>query len=344
MIADTGQRLGHQVLDAVAWIRRMLRLCEGRPIRFFQHRSRALIQSVASLGVIAAASSSALAASVDLDLNPLAVAVAYEHGEGVEKDTLRAYELYCDAARGGNLEAEVSLAWMYANGRGVERDAAMAGLLISRAADRGSERAERLRPLFSERAAVLPECLVDRTSIEEDGRASSETSNEESHLDVPKRVLDLVSRLAPEYEVEPLLALAVIRVESNFDPNARSPKNAQGLMQLIPETAQRFNVRKPFDVEQNIRGGLAYLRWLLAYFRGRVAFVAAGYNAGEGAVDKFRGIPPYPETRAYVSRILDIYKKDLHPYDPAVLRTGSRSMPEGGRQRSCLIHCFAGSF
>ncbi len=294
------------------------------------------------LVVMVAANSSAVAAPVELDLNPLAVAVAYEHGEGVEKDTRRAYELYCAAARAGDLEAEVSLAWMYANGRGIERDDAVAGLLISRAAYRGSERAERLRPLFSERATALPDCLMELRSAKEDSRASSEIPDGAPRLAVPKRVLELVSRLAPEYDVEPLLALAVIQAESNFDPNARSPKNAQGLMQLIPETAQRFNVRKPFDVEQNVRGGLAYLRWLLAYFRGRVALVAAGYNAGEGAVDKFRGIPPYPETRAYVSRILDIYKKDSHPYDPAVLRTGNRDSVEVGRQRSRLVNCCAG--
>ena len=130
--------------------------------------------------------------------------------------------------------------------------------------------------------------------------------------------MDIVRRLAPEYRVSPQLALAIIRAESNFDPNARSPKNAQGLMQLIPETSARFNVRKPFDPVQNIRGGLAYLRWLLAYFRGDVTLVAAAYNAGEGAVERYRGIPPYAETRAYVQRIRRHYRKDQHPYDAKV--------------------------
>ena len=94
-----------------------------------------------------------------------------------------------------------------------------------------------------------------------------------------------------------------------------SPKNAQGLMQLIPETSARFNVKKPFDPVQNIRGGLAYLRWLLAYFRGDVTLVAAAYNAGEGTVERYRGVPPYAETRAYVQRIKRHFRKDEHPYD-----------------------------
>ena len=93
---------------------------------------------------------------------------------------------------------------------------------------------------------------------------------------------------------------------------------AQGLMQLIPETAERFNVKKPFDPEQNIRGGLAYLRWLLAYFQGDIALVAAGYNAGEGAVNRYAGVPPYPETRGYVKRIRELFKRDDHPFDPKI--------------------------
>ena len=112
--------------------------------------------------------------------------------------------------------------------------------------------------------------------------------------------------------------MAIIRAESNFNPGAVSPKNAQGLMQLIPETAERFNVRKPFDPEQNIRGGLSYLRWLLAYFKGDVSLVAAAYNAGEGAVNRYAGIPPYAETQGYVKRIREIFKPEDHPFDPAV--------------------------
>lgn len=107
-----------------------------------------------------------------------------------------------------------------------------------------------------------------------------------------QKVFGLVRKLAPEYGVSPRLVMAVIRAESNFEPEAVSPKNAQGLMQLIPETSVRFNVRKPFDPEQNLRGGMAYLRWLLAYFEGNVALVAAAYNAGEGTVNRYKRHSP----------------------------------------------------
>ncbi|MEJ2388717.1 MAG: lytic transglycosylase domain-containing protein [Chromatiaceae bacterium] len=101
----------------------------------------------------------------------------------------------------------------------------------------------------------------------------------------------------------PNLVLAVVAAESNFDPSARSDKNAQGLMQLIPATAERFDVKDAWDPEQNLRGGMAYLRWLLQRFDGDVWLALAGYNAGEQAVERYKGIPPYPETRDYVDRI-----------------------------------------
>jgi soluble lytic murein transglycosylase-like protein len=124
--------------------------------------------------------------------------------------------------------------------------------------------------------------------------------------------------MAPQYHVEPQLALAIIAAESNFNSSALSPKNAQGLMQLIPQTSQRFNVKNPYDPVQNIRGGLTYLRWLLAYFQGDVALVAAAYNAGEGAVERYRGVPPYLETQAYVQRILKSFGTSVHPFDETV--------------------------
>jgi soluble lytic murein transglycosylase-like protein len=116
-----------------------------------------------------------------------------------------------------------------------------------------------------------------------------------------------------------------METESNFDPNAVSPKNAQGLMQLIPDTARRFGVRNPLDPAQNIRGGMAYLRWLLAYFEGDIALVAAAYNAGEGAVERYRGVPPYAETRLYVRKILDrLEGRREHPFDPKVTPPSER--------------------
>ena len=124
--------------------------------------------------------------------------------------------------------------------------------------------------------------------------------------------------MAPRYGIDPRLALAVIAVESNFDATARSDKDARGLMQLIPRTAVRFNVKDPFNQQQNLRGGLAYLRFLIAYYRGDVALAAAAYNAGEAAVDRYRGVPPFPETQAYVRRVLAHYRRERHPYDASV--------------------------
>ncbi|PKO80317.1 MAG: lytic transglycosylase, partial [Betaproteobacteria bacterium HGW-Betaproteobacteria-13] len=86
---------------------------------------------------------------------------------------------------------------------------------------------------------------------------------------------------------------------------------------------ERFNVRKPLDPEENIKGGLAYLRWLLAYFEGDIALVAAGYNAGEGAVERYRGVPPYRETQKYVERILAFVRNRQHPYDSSVVAPSS---------------------
>ena len=136
----------------------------------------------------------------------------------------------------------------------------------------------------------------------------------------------LIQQAAQRYGVDSNLVKAVIRAESNFNPVAQSNKNAQGLMQLIPDTSARFNVKKPFDPEQNLRGGLAYLRWLLAYFEGDVSLVAAAYNAGEGAVNRYRGVPPYAETRGYVKRIIGLFKRDDHPYDSRVT-TPSPELP-----------------
>jgi soluble lytic murein transglycosylase-like protein len=124
--------------------------------------------------------------------------------------------------------------------------------------------------------------------------------------------------MAPTYGIDPRLALSVMLVESNLSINAKSPKGAQGVMQLIPQTAERFNVKRPFDSKDNIRGGLSYLRWLLAYYHGRMDLVLAGYNAGEKAVDRYRGIPPYPETREYVKKVLNLYGKSQHSFDSAI--------------------------
>jgi hypothetical protein len=260
---------------------------------------------------------------------------ALEHGEGVAKDARKAAQLYCEAARLGDAEAQFSLGWMYANGRGIPRDDRLAALFFGLAARQGHEHAARMQQLIHETPAEKPDCLRTKVQpqmqVAQDQRSLSESGEEFVPVtELQKKTLELVNRLAPEFGVNPRLALAVIRVESNFKPTARSDKNAQGLMQLIPETSARFNVSKPFDPVQNVRGGLAYLRWLLSYFQGNVPLVAAAYNAGEGAVNRYRGIPPFAETRAYVKRIMQFFGTSEHPYDPSV----TAPSPELGRIRS----------
>lgn len=233
----------------------------------------------------------------------------HEHGEnGVTRNPGKAVEIYCEAARLGDTEAQYNLGWMLANGRGISRDDETAAYFFALAAKQGDRHAERMLLRVGNQVAPPPACMA---TPEEEDLAQQIPPDQ-------RKIFDLVTKLAPEYGIYPRLAMAIIRTESNFNPSAVSPKKAQGLMQLIPETAERFNVKKPFDPEQNIRGGLAYLRWLLAYFKGDISLVAAGYNAGEGAVNRYAGIPPYAETRGYVKRIRELFQRDEHPYDPNI--------------------------
>ena len=117
-------------------------------------------------------------------------------------------------------------------------------------------------------------------------------------------LIGLVDSIAAQEGVDPFLARAIIQAESAFYARARSRTGALGLMQLMPKTAERFGVVDPFDPRQNITGGVKYLRWLNNYFGGDLPRVVAAYNAGETAVSRYNGIPPYAETRAYVPKVL----------------------------------------
>jgi soluble lytic murein transglycosylase-like protein len=240
--------------------------------------------------------------------------VKYENAEGVSKDFRRSNRLYCQAAKQGYAEAQFKLGWVYANGRGVPRDDSVAAALFKMAADQGHEHAAKLLDYVRRQPDTqLPSCLLPDPPLALAHGDSSATTGER------KEIERLVRRLAPQYAVDPQLVLAVISVESAFNPAAVSPKQAQGLMQLIPETAERFGVKKVFNPVENVKGGLAYLRWLLAFFQGDVRLVVAAYNAGERAVEKYRGVPPYAETRTYVKKITGIYKKTTHPYESGIV-------------------------
>jgi TPR repeat protein len=242
----------------------------------------------------------------------VAEAARYEHAEGVPRDYARAIELYCAAARGGSADGQYGLGWMYANGRGVARDDAIAGHLFALAAQQGHLQAQTMQKLAGAAKPVVPPCLQPSKTVLRGAPGEMLPGQEPEY---PKgHIYNLVGKVSPKYEVDPMLVLAFISVESGFNARAVSSKNAQGLMQLIPETARRFRVKDAFDTEDNIKGGVAYLQWLLAFFKGDVPLVAAAYNAGERAVEKYRGIPPYPETRDYVRRITALYRKTFHPY------------------------------
>jgi soluble lytic murein transglycosylase-like protein len=257
-------------------------------------------------------------------------AIALENGEGVPRNPLLAASLYCKAARLGDAQAQYSLGWMYANGRGVARNDATAAFFFQAAAQQGMVAAQHMLKVVGGLPKEVPECMRPPAEaaapvpppppppIVAPQVRPSPTVNYEAIA--PRNIFDLVMKMAPQFQVEPQLALAIIAAESNFDSLAQSPRNAQGLMQLIPTTSERFKVNNPFDPAQNIRGGLTYLRWLLAYFQGDLALVAAAYNAGEGAVERHRGVPPYLETRAYVQRILKSVGSRSHPFDEKITR------------------------
>ncbi len=139
--------------------------------------------------------------------------------------------------------------------------------------------------------------------------ASPQTNASTGGLSQPGRFDSIIRQAAALYQIPEELVRAVISVESGFDPQAVSPANARGLMQLIPSTAARMQVDDVFDPRQNIFGGVRYLRILANLYNGDLVLTVAAYNAGEGAVMRHGGIPPYAETREYVTRVVSLYRQ-----------------------------------
>ncbi|MDE2368039.1 MAG: transglycosylase SLT domain-containing protein [Burkholderiales bacterium] len=260
-------------------------------------------------------------------------AKAYEYGDGVPADPVHAAELYCRAARYGDAESQYSLAWMMTNSRGIERNEAAAAHLFAAAAEQGMPQAQNILRHMGAPVGPPPACLRQPDEDRVTAAAPAPAVQARTHLtaaqqpawptvvpaNAPPTIVRFVNLYAPEYKLDPQLVLTFMQVESNFNAWAVSPKNAQGLMQVLPETAARFGVRDVKDPVQNIRAGMAYLRWLMAYFQGDIALVAAAYNAGERAVEKYLGVPPYAETRLYVLRIrAGIGGRREAPYDASV--------------------------
>jgi hypothetical protein len=258
------------------------------------------------------------------------------------QDFAKARDLYCRAGAAGEPEALHRLGWMYLKGRGVPASDAVAGTLFRWATALGFSGADGMARALQGAVDTPPPCLAAAGAKDVDALRARVRAARNATIENPvqlrtapasidqQRIVQMVLREARSFRLDPRLVLALMRTESNFDPLARSPKSAQGLMQLIPETAQRFNVQNPFDPTENVRGGMAYLRWLLAYYRGDVALTLAAYNAGEGAVDRYRGVPPFAETIAYVQRIRALYPFDRHPFDVKALASSERSWIDKG--------------
>lgn len=233
----------------------------------------------------------------------LAQGLAAERGIGIRQNSGLAIELYCDAGTMGSSEGFFRIGRLLLKGPPRLRNPSLANAYLALAARLGHQKASMLHNPLVKNANID---LICSNLHGQGGQPKFDLEGYIAGLSPAKRNLAaLIRKKAPLYGVDTRLALAIALAESNLDANAVSPKNAQGVMQLIPDTQERFGVEKPFDPEQNIKGGLAYLKWLQNRFGGNLKLVAAAYNAGEGNVDRYGGIPPFPETQHYVRRVLN---------------------------------------
>ena len=268
-----------------------------------------------ALGGCVVAALAGAAVAQDAPLAASAPALSETGPALIARNSPQAVAQLCHMARRGDAESQYQLAWVFTHGKGDDRRDDWAAYLFYAAGSQGHEEARRMLQSMTWPAAEVPACM---TRSETPAPPAAAAAAPTVAVKAPPHIEQMVQRLAPQFRVDPKLALTIIAVESNFDSYAVSRSSAMGLMQLIPQTARRFGVRNAFDAQQNLRGGLAYLRWLLAYYEGDVSLVAAAYNAGEGAVDRHRGVPPFEETREYVRRVTARYGNAPHPFDARI--------------------------
>lgn len=161
----------------------------------------------------------------------------------------------------------------------------------------------RFQSLYYKAFLVLLERYLEKISSAGDGTADKQGN-----------FAQIIKAISERYQVDPDLVQAVVKAESNFDARAVSPAGAEGLMQLMPETAESLGVSNAFDPVENVDGGVRYLRMLLSQFGGDVELALAGYNAGPGAVAEHGGVPPYEETQAYVQRVMSYYAESKNSW------------------------------
>jgi hypothetical protein len=171
---------------------------------------------------------------------------------------------------------------------------------------------ESLRVFLNDRSEmVIPVNWVKAIRIDPDPPVEPELKVAEAIMDESMPEMEfgkLIRELADKHEMDWRLVAAVVRAESNFNPRAVSRKGAQGLMQLMPATARLYRVSDPYDPAQNIDAGIRHLKMLVARYPGNLEWVLAAYNSGEQNVQKYRGIPPFPETRSYVKKVLQFFQ------------------------------------
>lgn len=247
--------------------------------------------------------------------------------KGSLETSWQAAGMYCEAARYGSAEAVYRLGMLYAFGQGVPASRDYAANLFGIAARNGHFEAQSMLETIAITTQNTPPCITDNV-LPEKAPAPVVVVTQSPAIDLyiarlPKNKLwlvEMVETIATWHKIDPKLVLSIITAESNFKVNAKSNADAHGLMQLIPATSERFNVKNVYNASQNIKGGVKYLRWLLSYFRGDVKLAVAAYNAGERAVDRYHGVPPYAETKNYVKKVMDLYQQERHDFDATITR------------------------